>query len=68
MADRLGVKLELKLVADLSRWKADQTGNPEHIEAAVAAEEALRGHLSRQAALDAAAPGAANLRPAGPAG
>ncbi len=44
---------QLKLTAELSRWKADQTGNPEHIRSAELAETKLREHEAKQANVDA---------------
>jgi len=44
--------VQLKLTAELSRWKADQTNDPEHILAAEHAERLLKEHEHKQALVD----------------
>lgn len=50
-----GSLLQLKLNAELSRWKAGQTSDPEHVAAAEAAEALYRQHERKQMAIDAKA-------------
>ncbi len=45
----------LKLIWELSRWKADQTANPTDEETAVAARGAYEEHMVRQSQVDAQA-------------
>jgi hypothetical protein len=49
--------VQLKLNAELSRWKAEQTRDPADARAAEAAERLYREHEVKQAAVDRAAPG-----------
>lgn len=41
-----------RVVAELARWKADQTNNPAHIEAAIEAERVYREHRKLQEEMD----------------
>lgn len=43
---------QLKLGAELSRWKANQTGKAEHLEAADIAEKLLQEHEKKQSVVD----------------
>lgn len=44
--------VQLKLNSELSRWKADQTNNPDHAKAADKAEKLYLEHEESQAKLD----------------
>ncbi len=44
--------VQLRLNADLSRWKADQSGDPQAIEAAVIARKAYDDHMLKQSNVD----------------
>lgn len=44
--------IQLKLGAELSRWKAVQTGQTADLEAAAKAEQMLREHEAKQAIVD----------------
>lgn len=44
--------VQLKLNAELSRWKAEQTGYPDHIKAADKAEQLYLEHEEQQAKVD----------------
>jgi hypothetical protein len=45
--------VQLKAVAELRRWKANQTGDPEHVLEALAAEKLWAEHQKKQAVVDA---------------
>lgn len=47
-----GSLVTLKLLADVTRWKADQTGDPDHIKAAELAEKNVKEHEAKQATVD----------------
>lgn len=44
--------VQLRINADLSRWKADRTGNPEHAKDAEKAEKLYLEHEESQAKVD----------------
>lgn len=48
----MGVQLGIN--ADLARWKADRTGNPEHVKAADKADKLYFEHEESQARVDKA--------------
>lgn len=48
-----GSLVTLKLLAEVSRWKATQTKDPDHLKAAELAEQNVRDHEAKQAELDA---------------
>lgn len=48
-----GWGVQLKLGADLSRWKADREPTPENVKAAELAEKTLLDHDAKQAVVDA---------------
>ncbi len=46
--------VQLRMTAELARWKAVQTRDPKHIAEAENAERLYREHVEKQAAVDAA--------------
>ena len=46
--------VQLRMTAELARWKAVQTRDPQHIAEAENAERLYREHVEKQAAVDAA--------------
>lgn len=45
--------IQLKMNAELARWKADHTSNPKYEQEALLAEKALEEHLEKQKIVDA---------------